>query len=152
MAKKPPASTEKHSEHRDRVDPFENPEETLLIDKIPHDEATHLLVLNKYPIIPNHFILATSESKAQTNLLEQDDLWLTYQCLKQWKAGTDSDAADELFAFFNSGEHSGASQSHRHLQLLSQLDMRHGMRGDNWSLLADEFIHEKQHDYGKKTE
>ena len=128
-----------------------------MIDATDFGKPSHLLVLNKFPIIPNHFILATRENKAQTHLLEPDDLWVTYQCLKLWNAqdGADSedgaDAEDSLFAFFNSGDHSGATQPHRHVQLLPQKDMRHGGNGNDWTLLADELLNTCQASAGQSA-
>lgn len=87
------------------------------------------MVLNKYPVIPNHFIIATREDKPQTDLLEPDDLAMTYACLRAWRAdSSEPESADsDLFAFFNSGPHSGASQPHRHLQFLPVADMQVGL-------------------------
>jgi ATP adenylyltransferase len=42
-----------------------------------------------------------------------------------------------LFAFFNSGDHSGASQPHRHLQFLPLENMVHGSQTSGWVLLLD---------------
>ncbi|KAK2810181.1 hypothetical protein FQN50_003151 [Emmonsiellopsis sp. PD_5] len=123
---------------KQKPDPFENPTGDLVIGKITSGEAhTHTLVLNKFPVIPNHFILATRLFKPQTDLLERDDLVVTWQCLRAWEGEGQHDDEDDdegavdgdggggagvggrrLFAFFNSGEHSGASQPHRHLQFL----------------------------------
>ncbi|RMZ76163.1 hypothetical protein DV738_g5109, partial [Chaetothyriales sp. CBS 135597] len=86
-------------------DPFDNPSPELLISETA--TGSHILLLNKFPVIPNHFILATKANKPQTHLLERDDL-----------------ADGQLLAFFNSGEHSGASQPHRHIQFLPVADMR----------------------------
>jgi sulfate adenylyltransferase (ADP) / ATP adenylyltransferase len=97
---------------------------------------SHNLVLNKFPIIPDHFILATKEFKEQTHLLEEDDLWAAYDCLKAYK-----DNGEELFGFFNSGEHSGASQPHRHIQFLPVESMRSGIdKKVEWSVLADQLV------------
>lgn len=93
-------------------------------------------MLNKFPIIAEHFILATKSNKKQTHVLEQDDLEATYACLKAWQAGTSS-KQKHLFAFFNSGEHSGASQPHRHLQFLPVESMRDGDAMGDWDLLID---------------
>lgn len=65
-----------------------------------------MLVLNKYPVIPHHFILATKSNKEQTHMLEANDLVATHACLRSWEDGGEGG----LFAFFNSGDHSGASQ------------------------------------------
>lgn len=104
---------------------------------MPAQNSSHIIVLNKYPIIAEHFILATKENKPQTNRLEIDDLQIAYQCLKEWQGQTHDGQPKRLFAFFNSGEHSGASQPHRHLQFLPVEDMQGGEAGRGWSLLAD---------------
>jgi ATP adenylyltransferase len=92
-----------------------------------------LLVLNKFPIIAEHFILATKPNKRQTHVLEQEDLEATYACLKAWENSNQT----SLFAFFNSGEHSGASQPHRHLQFLPVENMRESDATRGWDLLID---------------
>lgn len=89
--------------------------------------------MNKFPVIPDHFILATKEFKKQTALLEANDLHAAYQCLRAYK-----EEGEELFGFFNSGEHSGASQPHRHIQFLPADSMRSGIEpGMKWDVLAD---------------
>lgn len=42
-----------------------------------------------------------------------------------------------MFAFFNSGEHSGASQPHRHLQFLPVESMKQGDDSGAWEVLTD---------------
>lgn len=101
-----------------KVDPFENPKGDLLVAEVPVDSPTHVLVLNKFPIIEGHFILATKEFKEQTDDLEISDLEATFQCLQAWEENNESTRSKALFAFFNSGPHSGASQPHRHIQFL----------------------------------
>ena len=99
-----------------KPDHFENPSDALLVARVPVHQPTHFVVLNKYPVIPQHFILATIPYKEQTHLLEVEDLQVTYACLKAWQANnTDHNSSRRLFAFFNSGEYSGASQGHRHV-------------------------------------
>jgi ATP adenylyltransferase len=90
--------------------------------------------LNKFPIIPQHFILATKINKPQTHLLEENDLAVTYACLKEWEKEGEG---RRLFAFFNSGGESGASQAHRHLQFLPVECIREGTEGDDWKLFID---------------
>ncbi|PGG99441.1 hypothetical protein AJ79_08515 [Helicocarpus griseus UAMH5409] len=120
-------------------DPFYDPPEDLLIAQFPQPKPSHILVLNKFPVIPDHFILATKGFKPQTDLLEKDDLLATYQCLKAWQkneSGGPVVRPKRLFAFFNSGEHSGASQPHRHLQFLPVERMEQA--GDErWKPLTD---------------
>lgn len=97
-------------------------------------------MLNKFAVVPEHFILATSAWKEQTHLLEEEDLAATRACIEGYHdfAISGANAKEEsekkkkkdygeLFAFFNSGEHSGASQPHRHVQLLPVERMRDGL-------------------------
>lgn len=66
-------------------------------------------------------------------MLEEDDIEAAYACVKAYHM-----AGEELFGFFNSGEHSGASQAHRHIQFLPVESMRNGINVEQrWSVLAD---------------
>jgi ATP adenylyltransferase len=114
-------------------DPFETPQKELFVTDLG---PSHYLVLNKFPVIPNHFILATTKFKEQTDLLEEQDIEAAYRCIESYgKAG------EELFGFFNSGEHSGASQRHRHIQFLPVESMRSGIEENSqWTVLADKLI------------
>lgn len=120
-----------------KPDPFDNPPSDLLITNIPSAAPSHILVLNKFPIIAEHFILATKTNKQQTHVLEQDDLEATYACLKAWSGDEAHGKQKRLFAFFNSGEHSGASQPHRHLQFLPVESMMPEQQAGGWDLLID---------------
>lgn len=100
-------------------------------------------MLNKYPVIAQHFILATKAFKEQTDLLEEDDLALTHACLKAWDGSGDDGAGattHRLFAFFNSGARSGASQPHRHVQFLPVEEMGGVGEAGGWGLLADRVL------------
>jgi len=135
LGKKPVSSATGDSSKK-AFDPFENPAHELFVAEVPAINPTHNLVLNKYPVIFNHFILATKENKPQTSLLEEADLYLTYACLQAWQEDTEGRAGHSLFAFFNSGEHSGASQTHRHLQFLPIEDMKGDVK-DDWRVLCE---------------
>ena len=111
--------------------PFADPDEGLLVANLEN----HRVVLNKFPVIPDHFILATKVFKQQTHLLEEDDIGTAYACLQSYR-----DQGEELFGFFNSGEFSGASQPHRHLQFLPTKDMRGGQTSEDWDLLVDTIL------------
>lgn len=125
------------------MDPFENPPRALWLTDLGPD---HFLVLNKFAVVPEHFILATKDFKPQTHLLEESDLAATLACIRAYeeeKEATKASGAGAgdggLFAFFNCGEHSGASQPHRHIQLLPLATMREGLGGDaRWTVLADQ--------------
>ena len=101
---------------------------------VPAVKPTHNVVLNKYPVIAQHFILATKKYKEQTDKLEDEDLAMTYACLREWGPG-------RLFAFFNSGERSGASQGHRHIQFLPVEQVHSDEGGGKWAPLID-MMHE----------
>ncbi|ROW14898.1 hypothetical protein VPNG_03431 [Cytospora leucostoma] len=129
------------------IDPFENPPPASRIGEVGDD---HTLVLNKFAIVPEHFLVITNSFEKQTDLLQAGDLAATYACIRAYR-----EEGRELFAFFNSGPHSGASQPHRHLQLLPVERMRDGLaegqegewegaaagaggrRPGGWGLLAD---------------
>lgn len=125
-------------------DPFEytSPPPKLFVADVG---ATHFLVLNKFAIVPEHFILATRHFAAQTHVLEADDLHATLSCIRAYEEASslsapgahDGDDDGALFAFFNGGEHSGASQPHRHIQLLPVAAMREGLPKESaWKVLA----------------
>ncbi|KAL6867018.1 alpha-galactosidase [Trichoderma novae-zelandiae] len=139
---------------RKPFDPFAHPPASLFVTDLgPH----HYLVLNKFAVVPEHFILATKEFKLQTHLLEESDLQAALACIdayEQARQTADDDdghvdassssrerasQGDGLFAFFNAGDHSGASQPHRHIQLLPISRMKDGLGKDSsWDVLAQQ--------------
>ncbi|KAK4447139.1 FIT family protein scs3 [Podospora aff. communis PSN243] len=130
--KPPPSNPSQGSTPKHPFNPFASPSPAMLITPL---EPTHNLILNKFAIVPEHLILATKEFKPQTHLLEGDDLAASYALINAYQ-----DAGKELFAFFNSGVHSGASQPHRHLQFLDVEGMRGGLDsvgdGERWGVVA----------------
>lgn len=70
--------------------------------------TTHLLLLNKYPVQRGHLLLITQQWKPQSGWLETDD----------WAQLAAVDGETTGLWFFNSCAEAGASQPHRHLQLL----------------------------------
>ena len=73
--------------------------------------------------------------------------------MKAWQEGsTDGSKRKRLFSFFNSGDHSGASQPHRHLQFLSVEHMRDSGVESGWNLLIDLILSsEESTSIGKNT-
>ena len=69
---------------------------------------SHVVILNKYPVQSAHMLLITQTWQPQTGWLSLDD----------WRALALVDATTTGLWFFNSGPNAGASQPHRHLQLL----------------------------------
>ncbi|KUI65417.1 Diadenosine 5',5'''-P1,P4-tetraphosphate phosphorylase 2 [Cytospora mali] len=133
--------------------PFEKPPPASIIGTVGDG---HTLILNKFAIVPEHFLIITNSFKKQTNLLEGGDLKATHACIQAYHG-----EGKELFAFFNSGGHSGASQPHRHLQLLPVERMRDGLEGEGgggggggggaWGVLAEKLAAAEEEDTGDKV-
>jgi ATP adenylyltransferase len=70
---------------------------------------THSLIYNKYPVFKDHLLVITRSYEHQSIRLTGNDLMATYQTLLSVKG----------FAFYNSSKVAGASQDHKHLQVLS---------------------------------
>ena len=68
----------------------------------------HVLILNKYPVQVGHMLLISRDWAPQTG-------WLS---LLDWRAVHNVQRHSHGLWFFNSGPQAGASQPHRHLQLL----------------------------------
>ncbi|CAK7234147.1 bifunctional AP-4-A phosphorylase/ADP sulfurylase [Sporothrix bragantina] len=153
LAKKPKSGEEKEDKEKKNskdsknkgpskpFDPFENPPQELVVvpDVGELGKTTHRLVLNKFAISQDHSILATAAFRPQTHLLEASDLAAAYACIDAYHQ---ADGKEELFVFYNSGSNSGASQPHRHLQLLPVARMREGLedQGSEWDVLVDRLV------------
>lgn len=82
---------------------------------LPYDEAlyiadlspSHVLLLNKFPAIPNHVLLVTRAFAEQTAPLDLADCSAIADLLQSM----------EGLVFLNGGKQAGASQRHKHLQL-----------------------------------
>lgn len=70
--------------------------------------ATHLCLLNKYNVVDHHILIVT-------RAFEDQDTWLT---LADFEALAICLADIDGLAFFNGGRLAGASQRHKHLQLV----------------------------------
>ncbi len=69
---------------------------------------THVLILNKYPVQRGHMLLLTKSWRAQNGWLEPEDFSALIEVEDDTKG----------LWFFNSSAEAGASQPHRHIQLL----------------------------------
>ena len=85
--------------------PFLPYEEDLLVTDI---SDTHLCLLNKYNVFDYHLLIITRVFEEQQSWLDLNNFAALAQCLSQ---------IDGL-GFYNSGTLSGASQHHKHLQLV----------------------------------
>ncbi|KZT29031.1 hypothetical protein NEOLEDRAFT_1160702 [Neolentinus lepideus HHB14362 ss-1] len=99
-----------------KPDPFEPPYiENLYIGEVKDEEdgKEYVALLNKYCVIPLHFLLASKKYESQASPLLPPDLVQIYLLLLAAKK-----AGSPFFAFYNCGDRSGASQPHKHIQLL----------------------------------
>ena len=88
-----------------RIDPFLPYEEDLFVCDL---SPSHICLLNKFNVVDNHLLIVTRDFEEQTDLLNLSDFEALCRCLQE---------IDGL-AFFNGGKAAGASQRHKHLQLL----------------------------------
>ena len=85
--------------------PLMPPEPPLTVGDIT---STHVGVLNKYPVVEHHLLIVTKRFAPQEAALDHDDFVAVARCL----------AEIDGLAFYNGGRDAGASQPHKHLQLV----------------------------------
>jgi sulfate adenylyltransferase (ADP) / ATP adenylyltransferase len=69
---------------------------------------THVCILNKFNVVDYHLLIITRAFEEQESLLTQPDFTAMWACL----------ADIDGLAFYNSGKIAGASQKHKHLQIV----------------------------------
>ena len=104
-----------------KINPFKPWDNILEIDSIGND---HQLILNKYPVQLGHILLITNEWKEQNG-------WIDF---KDWEAIKIVNKDTTGLWFFNSGPLAGASQPHRHIQLLRREPSELSCPRENWIL------------------
>ena len=95
----------KNNSYGPKQNPFNPWDKVLEIGKIG---TNHQLILNKYPVQKGHILLITNTWKPQNGWLDIHD-WSAIQKVNNDTSG---------LWFFNSSPIAGASQPHRHFQLL----------------------------------
>ena len=85
--------------------PFLPYEEDLFVADI---SDTHVCILNKYNVVDRHLLIITRAFEEQESLLTLEDFAAMWACLADFDG----------LAFYNSGKSAGASQRHKHLQLV----------------------------------
>ncbi|MCY4331542.1 MAG: DUF4922 domain-containing protein [Cyanobacteria bacterium MAG CAR1_bin_15] len=101
------------------TNPFLPPDQRLVLGSWG---PAHTLLLNKYPIRPGHLLLITNGDQPQSGWLSSQD----------WQAAAALLERQDGLLFFNSGPGAGASQPHRHLQLLPRLPGRPCFPWEPW--------------------
>ena len=83
---------------------------------LPYDEAlfvaevsnTHVCLLNKFNVVDHHLLIVTRAFEDQESLLNLADFEALWACMAEF----------EGLGFYNGGQIAGASQQHKHLQLV----------------------------------
>lgn len=88
-----------------RGDPFLPYERDLYVADLG---ARYVVLLNKYNVFDHHVLLVTREYEDQEQWLTQDDFEALWCCM----------AAFDGLGFYNGGRRAGASQPHKHLQVV----------------------------------
>ena len=94
------------SDRRTGRNPFLPYDEELLVGPIG---ATHVALLNKFPVLEPHLLVVTRVFEEQESLLTPEDFEALFHVL---------DEVDGL-GFYNAGAVAGASQPHKHLQVVA---------------------------------
>lgn len=89
-----------------REHPFLEPEPELLVRDLG---PRHRALLNKFSVVREHLVIATREYESQRSPLNGHDFTALATVMK--------DA--EVLAFYNGGTEAGASQPHKHLQVVT---------------------------------
>jgi ATP adenylyltransferase len=85
--------------------PFLPPEPDLTVGEVTD---THVAVLNKFNVVDHHLLVVTRVFEHQEELLTLADFEALWICLSAYPA----------LGFYNGGEVAGASQAHKHLQIV----------------------------------
>ena len=92
-------------DHEEPPNPFLTPEPELTVAEI---SGTHLAVLNKFNVLDRHLLIVTRRFEQQEVLLSVEDFHALFACMAEYDG----------LGFYNGGAAAGASQRHKHLQLV----------------------------------
>ncbi|MEW6416712.1 MAG: DUF4922 domain-containing protein [Nitrospirota bacterium] len=87
------------------INPFLPYEKALFVADI---SDTHVALLNKFNVLEHHLLIVTRDFEDQENLLTIQDFEALWSCMGEYNG----------FGFYNGGEAAGASQPHKHLQMV----------------------------------
>ena len=90
---------------KEKSNPFLPYEKEMLVADVSN---THLCLLNKFNVIEHHLLIVTRGFEHQETLLTVRDFQAIWRCMAEF----------EGLAFYNGGKIAGASQDHKHLQLI----------------------------------
>jgi sulfate adenylyltransferase (ADP) / ATP adenylyltransferase len=88
-----------------KVNPFLPPEKSLIVADVTD---THQAILNKFNVVEHHLLIITRHFEDQDTLLTIKDLEALWLCMDEYSS----------LGFYNGGREAGASQQHKHLQIV----------------------------------
>ncbi len=95
----------KLAEGQKKPNPFLPYEKEMFVSEL---SSTHLCLLNKFNVIDHHLLIVTRDFEDQEMLLTLNDFKAIWKCMAEFDG----------LAFYNGGVVSGASQPHKHLQMI----------------------------------
>jgi sulfate adenylyltransferase (ADP) / ATP adenylyltransferase len=107
-----------------KINPFLPYEEALFVADL---SETHLCLLNKFNVLAHHLLIVTRAYEDQESLLTKEDFLALWTCMREYDG----------LGFYNGGEPAGASQSHKHLQIVPLPMTQEGPRVPLEPALAD---------------
>lgn len=87
------------------ANPFLPPEQDLVVADL---SDTHVALLNKFNVVEHHLLIITRHFEEQATLLTLRDFEALWRCMAEY----------DSLGFYNGGREAGASQDHKHLQLV----------------------------------
>lgn len=105
IKRKENAKKQQKQKQKENFNPFLPYEQDLFVADL---SPTHLVLLNKFNVMDHHILMVTREFESQESLLTEAD----FQALAIALSEMDG------LAFYNGGKTAGASQPHKHLQLV----------------------------------
>ena len=88
-----------------KFNPFLPPEQALTVGDL---SDTHVAILNKFNVVDHHLLIVTRQFEDQETLLTLRDFEALWTCMAEY----------EGLGFYNGGKEGGASQEHKHLQMV----------------------------------
>ena len=88
-----------------RANPFLPVDAALFVSDV---SETHICLLNKFTVLDHHLLIVTRSFEEQESLLTSNDFQALAACMAEFDG----------LGFYNSGPVAGASQRHKHLQLV----------------------------------
>jgi ATP adenylyltransferase len=95
----------------ERPNPFLPFDEALYVGDVSEG---HVVLLNKFNVVERHLLVVTREFADQRELITAADFAALWACLREEPGAGERGA----LGFYNGGEEAGASQAHKHLQVV----------------------------------